>query len=134
MTSTETVDLELFVGKKVTFTLTEGDTTEQVEATIEAANDQAVMFKRKGKSNIEFKDASAVSDVALQESAEPVVKARRQDPVTIDNIKRHLVDRHGYAVADINAMSAVDAFEFHGKIDHEPLGHFHADKPAKSED
>lgn len=138
--ASEALDLELFIGKKVTISLSER--TEGVEvlpaetfdATVEAANDKAVMLKRKGKANIEFLDAAVVTACTLQEAAEPVVKARRQDPVTIDNIKRHLVDRHGYAVADINKMAATDAYSFHEGIDHAPLGHFHAVKEDKTED
>lgn len=124
-------NLPQYDGKKVTLKLS--DEAEAFQATVEAATPLAVIFKRKGKSQVEFKDAALVESIELIDEAEPVVKARRQDFVSLDNIKRHLVDRHGYAVADVNAMKAIDALNFHDTIDHTPLGHFHADKPVKED-
>lgn len=127
--STLTVDPAQYEGKKVSIKL--ADEAEAFDATCEAANAKAVMFKRKGKANVEFKNIDEIEKIELQDDAEPVVKARRLDLVTLSNIKRHLVDRHGYAVADVNAMKSADALAFHEGIDHTPLGHFHAVKPAK---
>jgi hypothetical protein len=125
-----TIDLKQYEGKKVLVTLVGED--EAIEGTLEGANSKALVFKRKGKAVVEFIEASELAKIELAPSQEAVLKAKRQDPVSIDNIKRHLVDRHGYSLADVNAMKSEDAFSFHESIDHSPLGHFHAVKPDKT--
>ena len=62
------------------------------------------------------------------------IRDSRLNIVELGTVKRHLVDRHGYALADINAMAPEQALEFHDSIDHSPLSHFHADPPAKKDD
>lgn len=125
-----TIDLKQYENKKVIITLVGED--EPIEGTLEGASLKAIAFKRKGKAVVEFIEVSDLTAVELAPSQEPTLKSKRQDPVSIDNIKRHLIDRHGYALADVNAMKSEDAFSFHEGIDHAPLGHFHAVKPDKT--
>lgn len=127
-----TIDLTQYTEKKVNIKLRDEDET--FPATVESATDVALIFRRKGKSALEMKTADEVELIELQPEAERELKARRLDPVTLDNVKRHLVDRHGYSLASINALSSEAAYKFHEEeVDHAELGHFHAEPPAKKE-
>ncbi|ANA86039.1 hypothetical protein BH766_gp70 [Gordonia phage Demosthenes] len=133
--TTAVVDLDEYVGRKVSFTLAEeGAEPVQVEATIEATSEQFTFYKPKGKSNGVMVPTAQISNPALAPEAVAELKPRRLNPIAITNIKRHLVDRHGYPLADIDAMTPEAAFEFHESLDHSPLGHFHADPPPKPEE
>lgn len=127
-------DVQEYIGKRVELTLT--DDGEQVDllGTVESANSLGFVFKPFGSPKVSLYETSQIVTINLAAEKEPELKARRLDPVVLTGVKRHLVDRHGYPLADINAMSAEDAFEFHNtQVDHGPLSHFHAPKPEKKE-
>lgn len=133
--TTAVINLEEYVGKKASFNLTDDEgNVERIEGTIEATSDQFTFYKPKGKSNGLMVDTSKISDPALAPDTVAELKPRRLNPIAITNIKRHLVDRHGYSIADVDVMSPEDAFAFHEGLDHSPLGHFHADPPPKKDE
>lgn len=112
----------------------EVDPVTQVTGKVENANPYGFVFKPAGSSKSRLYQADAIEDIRLAPEAEPVLKARRLDPVSLKNVKRHLVDRHGYELTAINEMSPEGALEFHeDDIDHAPLGHFHALPKTKEE-
>lgn len=130
--TTGTIDLTQYADKKVNIKLHDEDET--FPAMVESATAVALIFRRKGKSAVEMKTAEEVETIELQPEAERELKARRLDPVTLDNVKRHLVDRHGYSLASINALSSEAAYNFHeSEVDHSELGHYHAEAPAKQD-
>lgn len=115
-----------YEGKKVEGKLS--DEAEPFEAKVQKAKAGAVLIKRSGKSQVELHE-DADFEYIRPVSVNKPVKAKRLNPVTAENVKAHLADRHGYQVNSINAMTADEAFEFHSGIDHKEtdLGHFHAD-------
>lgn len=128
-------DVQEYIGKRVELVL--NDDGEQVEltGTVESANSLGFVFKPFGSPKIALYEVAQIEDIKLAPEKEPELKARRLDPVSLTGVKRHLVDRHGYPLADINGMSAEDALEFHNSsVDHEPLSHFHAPRPEKKAD
>lgn len=125
------VNLAEYTGKKVNVKLTTED--EVFEAVAEEATDFAVILRRKGKSALEMHPADEVENIELRPDVIKELKGRRLDFIVLDNIKRHLVDRHGYGLASVNAMTVEEAYEFHEGLDHSDLGHFHAEAPVKSE-
>lgn len=130
--TTATIDLAQYSNKKVTVKLTDED--ESFPATVETATPLAIIFRRKGKSSLEMKSSDEIELIELQPESEKEIKARRLDPVTLDNVKRHLVDRHGYSLASINALSSEAAYSFHeNEVDHAELGHYHAEPPVKQD-
>lgn len=128
-------ELELvdYDGKKVELFLV-GEEGEAITGTVASASPEMIAFKEKGKSHLKLVKRDDIADIRIAPEAEPEMKARRLNIVNLDTVKRHLVDRHGYSLADINAMSPEDALEFHDGLDHSPLSHFHADPPAKKDD
>ncbi|ANA85941.1 hypothetical protein SEA_GOURDTHYMES_78 [Gordonia phage GourdThymes] len=107
---------------------------EAVIGTVASASPQAIAFKEKGRSSLTLVPAEQIADIRIAPEAEVDMKARRLNLVNLDSVKRHLVDRHGYALADINAMAPEQALGFHDSIDHTPLSHFHADPPANKDE
>ncbi|QDF18292.1 hypothetical protein SEA_DAKITI_79 [Gordonia phage Dakiti] len=133
MTAATELALTDYADKRVELLTTEAE--DYVTGTVASASPQAIAFKEKGRSSLTLVPADQIKDIRIAPESEADMKARRLNIVNLDSVKRHLVDRHGYALADINAMSPEQALSFHDGIDHTPLSHFHADPPAnKGED
>ncbi|AKJ71868.1 hypothetical protein TIN4_71 [Tsukamurella phage TIN4] len=131
--SAPTTELELtdYDGKRVELKLVGSD--EYVTGTVASSSPEMIAFKEKGKSHLGLVKHDEIEDIRVALEAEPEMKARRLNLVNLDTVKRHLVDRHGYSLADINSMTPEDALAFHDGLNHEPLSHFHADPPAKKD-
>lgn len=117
-----------FKGKFVEAVLADND-GESKEYKVEEAAGDLVILREKGKSApslVKLVDIISFTPPAPKPPAP--LKARRQNPVDSDDVKRHLVDSHGYKVTDINSLTVEQAVELHEGIDHEALdlGHFHA--------
>lgn len=124
------LELVDYDGKKVSLLLK--DAEEPTVGVVASASDDMIAFKPKGTTAltlIRAEDIVQIEAVIVDDE----MKARRLNLANLDTVKRHLVDRHGYALADINAMSVEEAFSFHEGLDHAPLSHYHADPPAKKE-
>ena len=132
MTTTDTLDLVDYDGKKVELKLHEWEDGQVEHGTVASGAPEMIAFKQKGKSSLQLIRKDQIEFIRLAAEAEPELKARRLNVVELHNVKRHLVDRHGYALADINKMSSEAALEFHDSLDHSPLSHFHADPPKQS--
>lgn len=130
-----------YVGKRVDITFSpeafdgETDPVTQVTGKVENANEIGFVFKPAGSSKSRLYQVEHIETIAMAPEAEPVLRARRLDPATLKGVKRHLVDRHGYTLEDINAMSPERGLDFHDdEVNHEGLGHFHAEPKAKQDD
>ena len=124
-----TLELTDYVDKRVSLLVAGSD--EPVIGTVASAGPGAIAFKEKGKSALALVPSDQIVEIHIALEAEPDMKARRLNLVTLDSVRRHLVDRHGYALADINGMAPEKALAFHDEIDHSPLSHYHADPPKK---
>ncbi|UTN91234.1 hypothetical protein SEA_POKYPUPPY_75 [Gordonia phage PokyPuppy] len=131
MTTATELTLTDYADKRVELLITGAE--EAVIGTVASASAEAIAFKEKGRSALTLVPASNIEDIRIAPEAEADMKARRLNIVNLDSVKRHLVDRHGYALADINKMAPEHALSFHDGIDHTPLSHFHADPPTKDE-
>lgn len=130
--SAAVINLAEYTGKKVNVKLLNEDET--FPAVVEEATEFAAILRRKGKSALEMHPKDDIEEIELQPEHERELKARRLDPVTLDNVKRHLIDRHGYSLASVNPMSPESAYQFHNEqVDHAELGHYHAEAPKKDE-
>lgn len=130
--SAAVINLAEYTGKKVNVKLLNEDET--FPAVVEEATEFAAILRRKGKSALEMHPKDDIEEIELQPEHERELKARRLDPVTLDNVKRHLIDRHGYSLASVNPMSPEYAYQFHNEqVDHAELGHYHAEAPKKDE-
>lgn len=110
-----------FVDKRVTLTTAEG---EQV-GTIKAANDAVIMFVPKGTSSPELIEVPSIVNVEAVAEKPRKLSQKAMEPVDSKKVRRHLLDYHGYQLADVNELSDVDAEKVHNGIDHSVLGHHH---------
>lgn len=102
---------------------------ETKEYKVEEAANGFVVLREKGKSSPALiKEEDIVGFLPPEPKPVPPLKARRQNPVAAEDVKRHLVDNHGYQVSQINAITVEEAVALHDGIDHEglDLSHFHA--------
>jgi hypothetical protein len=119
-----------YAGKNVNIVLTGEYAELSGEGKVEAASTMGVAFKPKGKGSI----IVLPSDVESIEAAAVIKKITRKSmlPASLENVRQHLVDRHGYKVSDIEQYTPEQALEFHNTLEHGELGHDHTAKP-KSE-
>jgi len=128
---TGTVSPEDYDGKRVLIKLVDFD--EAFEATVEAGSDMGYIIKPKGKGGVQLVKSDQVEKIELAPASETTLKPRRLNKVGLDTVKRHLVDRHGYKLSEINKLPTEDALTFHDSLEHDDLSHFHADPPEKKE-
>jgi len=124
-----------YVGKTVSVTLSGADAGEY-EGKVEAASPAGMAFKPRGKSTMVI-NASDVEAVELPTPGEKKITVKSLKPVGLSDVRQHLVDRHGYKVADIqDNMTPEQAQKFHDELDHSELGHNHnrLEKDEKEKD
>lgn len=122
-------DIKAKIGENILLTVKREDgSTEQVEGKIEVASEAGVGFKPKGRRELdllEVEDVLAIEEAPVTEAKLKQVKLK---PIEAGRIKKHLIDRHGAPLSQVNALSPEQAAELHGKIDHSDLGHNHDKK------
>lgn len=125
--------LEQFDGKRVVVTHNTDNGAEQIEGKVETGNALGLLIKPKGKTNLQLILADTIEDV--QYAAEPVRELKQKElaPIGYGQVRRHLLDRHGYTLKDINQMDEAQAHQFHNDLDHSELGHTHVEKTAEPE-
>lgn len=135
--------LDGYTGKRVSLTFNrevkgEGDapaTTEQVtqEGRVEIGSTIGLMFKEKGKSNVQFIETPQILAVTELAVREPKVTVKTLQPVAAGRVRQHLADRHGFTVAELNGMTEAAGVELHDGIDHTALAHKHEVPKAETE-
>lgn len=120
-----------YAGKNVNIKLSGEYAELSGEGKVEAASTMGVAFKPKGKGTV----IVLPSDVEAIEASAVVKKITRKSmlPATLDNVRQHLVDRHGYKVSDIEQYTPEQALEFHNSLEHGELGHDHKKAEASAE-
>jgi len=123
-----------FAGKRVIVVhRVDGKTdAEEVEGTAEAANDQAILLKPKGKTQLQLIEAGNIEDVRFVEDKPKALARKTLKVVQFGQARNHLLERHAFTLSQVNEMSEQEALEKHEGIDHEAsdLGHVHGDKDA----
>lgn len=117
--------LEQFDGKQVIIHLIEEDGTREVEGKIEAASEQGVAFKEKGKRDVDLVLPAQIYEIALAPTKPKNLSQKKLKPVADSSARQHLLDRHGYDRSVVNGMTDEQAFAEHEDIDHADLGHKH---------
>ncbi len=114
-------DLKALEGKKVVVT-TGG---EELEGTVETGSPLGIVLKPKNSSRSLLIEAKDIDTIVEANSGPKKLKPRSLPSVSKGKFREHLLERHGYPLADIQAMTEDAAETFHGTIEHGPLGHFH---------
>lgn len=125
----------------VKYNVPDGDTKvlTELEGTLMAvAPGIGVMVRPKGKQQgelINLEDLAEENPIEVAAASVRDLKPQALKPVGVDDARKHLVERHGYKISDINQMSPTDAYTFHEQLDHNDLGHNHTrgekDEPAE---
>ena len=132
MADTDTLDLTEFkegttviVVKKV-----QDGTAAEIEGTVQSGNELGLLIKPKGKTKFELILAADIDEVRpVKEDAKPLTR-KTLKVVELPQARNHLLERHAFTLAKVNAMSDEEAFKTHESIDHEAsdLGHVHGEK------
>ena len=130
-------NLTQYANKKVTVIHTvEGETdAQELEGTVEAANEQALLVKPKGKTGMQLIEAGNIVEVRYVDEKPKAIVAKVLKPIEFGKARAHLLERHGATLAEINGLSEKAAFEKHEALDHKAadLGHVHGEPEKKAE-
>lgn len=136
---TAVAQLADYTGKKVIVTVNlaepneKGETAIEVEGKVESGNALGLLIKPKGRTNFELIDADKIEDVRLAPEADKKITASVLKDVELGQAKKHLLDRHGLTLTEVNGLDEEQAFSYHASLDHKALdlGHVHGSKPSE---
>jgi len=115
---------EELVGKLVVIEKTNG---EVLNGTLEAANPGVgAVLKPKGKARTILLEWDEIQEISRKARGPKKLRQKHLKPIEITAVRDHLIDRHGYELEAIQALSDQEAAEFHDGLDHSTLGHDHA--------
>lgn len=123
--------LESFDGKDVLLTLDSEE--DAIEGRVESGSEVGVAFKRKGKRDIDLILPGSIVSIELAPTKPTVIKTKSILVVPVERIRTHLVDRHGWNLSTVNALTNEEAELQHNKVDHSDLGHEHTKAPESDE-
>jgi hypothetical protein len=133
------VDLGKFQNNKVIIQVLldtpneKGETLIELEGKAEAANALGVLIKPKGRTQVELIERAKIESIELAPESEKKLTARSILPVEFGKVRQHLLDRHGYTLDQVNALTEEAADEFHKDLTHTELGHKHEEKKPAEE-
>lgn len=100
-----------------------------LEGVVSAASEVGVAFKPKGKSGLDLIESDRIESAEALPEKPKVIKAKKLAPVTLDNVRQHLADKHSLNLEWLNSVSNEEAKNWHDGIDHKAegstLGHYH---------
>lgn len=127
------IDFKQFTGKKVRVVHNlekpnaQGHMAEEIEGTVQVGNALGLLIKPKGRTMSDLIEADKIESVDEIVSAPKQLKAKALKDVTLENARQHLLDRHGWHLAEVNKISDKEGLDAHGLIDHSVLGHAHGE-------
>lgn len=131
-------DYEKFVGKRAVLVRKldapkeDGSTAEELEGTVDSYNELGLLFKPKGKVNLELVETDYIEDLRPITEAPKKLKQKTLKPVPYGQTRNHLLERHAFTLVQVNGMTEDQAVEAHNQIDHSVLGHVHS-QPEQQE-
>lgn len=124
-------ELEQYNGKKVVVVKKnkEGG-ADEIEGTVQSGNELGLLVKLKGKTTADIIEAADIVEVRYVVDAPKALERKVLKVVEFGQARNHLLERHGFTLAQINAMDEKAAFDTHNSVDHvyADLGHEHGDK------
>ncbi len=137
--TTTALDLTQYSGKKVVVYATNKEdpsVTDEIEGTVQIGTAVGLLIKLKGKSVAEIIEAERIDSIEAAPEPEKKIRVRYVKDVTVETVRKHLVDMHAVKLSDINGMTGQSALDWHASMDHEALdlGHRHGEKPKRASD
>lgn len=135
----EKAEWKTLVSKKVTIVRNlpepneKGESSVEIEGTVQAINDEAVLIKPKGKVNFEMIPAGEIEEIYPTPEGDKKFTRSKLKEVAEGAMRRHLLDRHGITLTWANAATEEQAVEYHSGLNHEELdlGHVHVAEKAE---
>ena len=102
------------------------------EGRIDAGSAIGIVLRPKGSRGSLLIEAKDIESITVEAKGKPRLR-RKVLPTPLPGRNReHLIERHGYAVSEIEAMDEASAKAFHDSLDHSDLGHSHRE-PTEAE-
>lgn len=113
----------------------DGNGTVEIEGTVQVANEMGILIKPKGKVTFDLIGLAEIEDVYLTPDKDKDFVASKLKPVEPGKMRRHLLDRHGVALAWANQATEEEAVAYHDSLDHKgaDLGHIHVEPKPDGE-
>lgn len=129
--SVSTENLAQYENKKIVVVKKNEDgSASEIEGVAQAANELGILIKPKGKTNFDLVPIGDIEEIRYVEGTVKKLTRKTLKEVEFGQARNHLLERHGFTLAQVNDMDEKSAFEKHNAIDHEgsDLGHVHGDK------
>ena len=125
-----TEDITQYENKRVILVVSQDDEAVEIEGTVEKAGDIGILIKPKGKVKLDLYEMGQIEDIRLAPESSVKIKPSTIRPVKLGQARKHLLDRHGVTLTEVNKLTEEEAFAYHEGVDHvaEDLGHIHKDK------
>lgn len=128
-----TSELPNLIGKilvvQVTVVGVDDEDYREVRGKCLVANAAGLVIQTRSRS--EMVNMADVIDVDIEPKMKRLTR-RWLGEIEDDAVRQHLLDRHGMPFDLIKSMDVHMAVALHDKINHQPLGHRHEDKPLRS--
>lgn len=130
MKLTQYQDKKVIVTRNLKEANKDGHLSEEIEGTVLSANDEVgLLIKPVGKVMAELVTPAEIEgEVRLAPTVLRTFKQKALKPVTLDSVRQHLIDKHGFSLTLINSANEKRAMTIHNDIDHSDLGHSHEAK------
>ncbi len=127
-------EVQAFVDKDALVHIKQEDgTLAEVVGKIMVATEAGIGFKPKGKPGVELLNLSDVEEIGAAPTKPKTISKKKLAPVTAEQVRQHLADRHGIEIKWCRDATDEAAQEFHDSIDHGVLGHDHSKVPTEQE-
>ena len=131
--ATSTINLKEYEDQKVIVKYKEADgkTKPDLEGKVEAAHDDKgmLLIKPKGKSGAELVLKFEIASIELVTSSDDDLAQVTLKPVKLNNVRRHLVNYHGWGLKQVNQLGDDEALIQHTGLHEGPdagdIGHKH---------
>lgn len=111
----------------------EGHGSEEVEGKVLSANNEVgLLIKPVGKVMATLIKPSEIEKVELAPTTLRTFKQKVVKEVTLDAVRQHLIDKHGFSLTLINSADENRAMKIHADIDHSDLGHAHGEPKTEA--
>jgi hypothetical protein len=120
-------NISQYENQKIILTVEVDGSNAELEGTALAANEMGVLLRPKGKVSSDLYEAAKIESIRLAPVNSSELKASELKIVKVGSTRKHLLDRHGYTLAQVNTVAELDAYEAHSELDHSGLGHTHVE-------
>ena len=125
-------DLQQYIKKEAVLHIVQEDgSLKEITGTIQAATVAGVVYKEKGRSNIELTEVSKIEEITAAPVKPRPVQQKKLKPIEFGQARQHLLDRHGVTLSWGKEADEQAAFDYHKTLDHSDLGHVHVEPEAE---